>query len=135
MKILKERRRYSRYSIKDGSYVTISPKAEKFGPIMDMSMGGLVFKYFDKDTITNNCNTQETLFLSSENNFVGGISFKTIADYELSEDKTLNQSYPKKGKMRIRRVKFTNLILKQLFDLDHFIGENTIDQNGFIAVN
>ncbi len=46
----KERRKYTRYSIKNGSYATISPDSTKLGQIIDISMGGLAFKYIDAES-------------------------------------------------------------------------------------
>ncbi len=122
-----ERRKHTRYPIKNGAYATISPDSTKLGQIVDISMGGLAFKYID--TKFNKTTTvPETLFLSSMGYYVRDIEFKTIADYEapvseIPEDPSDNM------KIRIRHVKFTDLKLKQLFDLDYYIENNTTETN------
>ncbi|MCK5097086.1 MAG: PilZ domain-containing protein [Desulfobacteraceae bacterium] len=119
-----ERRKHKRYSIKDGSYATISPESKKLGQIVDISMGGLAFKYIDiKPDIRKGINIQETLFLSSMGYYVGDIDFKTIADYEASDYEIPNTS-SNTMKIRMRHVQFKDLQLKQLFDLDYYIEKN-----------
>ncbi len=122
-----ERRKHTRYPIKNGAYATISPDSTKLGQIVDISMGGLAFKYIDTK-FNKKTTIQETLFLSSMGYYVGDIEFKTIADYEapISE---IPEAPSDNMKIRIRHVKFTDLKLKQLFDLDYYIENNTTETN------
>ena len=120
-----ERRKFTRYSTKEGSYASISPDSTKLGQIVDISMGGLSFKYIDKKPITSNDkNLQETLFLSSMGYYVGDIDFQTVSDYEVPDNLIPDSSFDTM-KIRVRHVKFTDLKLKQLFDLDYYIENNT----------
>jgi len=128
-----ERRKHTRYSIKTGSYATISPDSTKLGQIVDISMGGLAFKYNDTKSIKTEHKNHETLFLSSTGYYVGDIDFKTVDDYEIPDGAIDEKSFGSM-KIRIRHVKFTNLKLKQLFDLDHYIGNNAIESKNFISI-
>ncbi len=121
-----ERRKHTRYLIKNGAYATISPDSTKLGQIVDISMGGLAFKYIDAKSNKSKTNIHETLFLSSMGYYVGDIEFKTIADYEASGSE-IPEAPSNAMKIRIRHVKFTDLKLKQLFDLDYYIENNATE--------
>ena len=118
-----ERRKHTRYPAKDGAYATISPESTKIGQIVDISMIGLSFKYIDTHDTQKKNNTPQTLFLSSMGYYVGDINFRTIADFEVACSET---GEPSSDTMviRMRRVEFTDLKLKQLFDLDYYIENN-----------
>ncbi|MCK5542785.1 MAG: PilZ domain-containing protein [Desulfobacterales bacterium] len=128
-----ERRKHTRFSIKNGSYATISPNSSKIGQIVDISMGGLAFKYIDTKPDKNKNKRQETLFLSSMGYYVGNIDFKTVADYEVPGCE-IPESPSGAMKIRIKHVKFTDLKLKQLFDLDYYIGNNAIETNDCVSI-
>jgi hypothetical protein len=129
-----ERRKHKRYSIKDGSYATISPESKKLGQIVDISMGGLAFKYIDaKPETQKGINIHETLFLSSMGYYVGDIDFKTIADHEVS-DHEIPTTSANIMKIRMRHVQFTDLKLKQLFDLDYYIEKNATNPAQFASI-
>lgn len=130
-----ERRKHKRYSIKDGSYATISPESTKLGQIMDISMGGLAFKYIHTTPSSKKKkNINETLFLSSMGYYVGDIYFKTISDYEVSDYENPNTSL-NTMKIRMRHVQFTDLKLKQLFDLDYYIEKNATETESFASIH
>lgn len=122
-----ERRKYTRYHTKAGAYATISPGSTKLGQIVDISMIGLSFKYIDAEPDIDQ--NKETLFLSSMGYYVGDIEFETISDYEVPEC-IIPEAPPNAMKIRKRHVKFTDLKLKQLFDLDYYIENNTIESEG-----
>jgi len=46
MKWTVERRHYERYRVEDGSLAMLWPASSKIGQIIDISMGGLSFRYF-----------------------------------------------------------------------------------------
>ena len=118
-----ERRKHTRYSIKDGAYATISPESTKIGQIVDISMIGLAFKYIDTHDTQKRNNIPQTLFLSSMGYYVGDINFRTIADFEIACSETDEPSSDAMA-IRMRRVEFIDLKLKQLFDLDYYIENN-----------
>ncbi|MCK5313150.1 MAG: PilZ domain-containing protein [Desulfobacteraceae bacterium] len=136
METKQERRKFTRYPIKNGAYATISPESTKLGQIVDISVGGLAFKYIDTepDTLkTAGSQSQETLFLSSMGYYVGDIDFKTVSDYEIPDCNIPEASFDTM-KIRVRHVKFTDLKLKQLFDLDYYIENNTTETQNFTSI-
>lgn len=120
-----ERRNHKRYKAVEGAYAAISPNSHKLGQIIDISMGGLAFKYIDTSGDENSENKlpEETIFLSSMGYYVGDLPFKTVADYEVNNAPSFSSM-----KVRKRHVKFTDLTFKQLFDLDYYLRNNVSEQ-------
>jgi len=116
-----ERRKNKRYKAIEGAYAAISPNSHKLGQIIDVSMGGLAFKYIDtsNDDMENEALSEETIFLSSMGYYVGDLPFKTIADYEVTNAPSFSSM-----KVRKRHVQFNDLSFKQLFDLDYYLRNN-----------
>ncbi len=119
-----ERRKHQRYKAVEGAYAAISPNSHKLGQIIDVSMGGLAFKYIDTsdDDTENEQLPKETIFLSSMGYYVGDLPFKTISDYEVT-----NPSFSSM-QVRKRHVQFADLSFKQLFDLDYYLKNNVSEQ-------
>ena len=120
-----ERRRNKRYKAVDGAYAAISPNSHKLGQIIDISMGGLSFKYIDTshDEKESDGTPEEAVFLSSMGYYVGDLPFKTISDYEITNTPSFSSM-----KVRKRHVQFTDLSFKQLFDLDYYLRNNVSEQ-------
>jgi hypothetical protein len=116
-----ERRKNKRYKAVEGAYAAISPNSHKLGQVIDISMGGLSFKYIDtsSDEKDGRRPQEETIFLSSMGYYVGDLPFKTIADYEITNAPSFSSM-----KVRKRHVQFTDLSFKQLFDLDYYLRNN-----------
>ncbi len=120
-----ERRRNKRYKAVDGAYAAISPNSHKLGQIIDISMGGLSFKYIDtsRDDEESDGTPEEAVFLSSMGYYVGDLPFKTVSDYEITNAPSFSSM-----KVRKRHVQFTDLSFKQLFDLDYYLRNNVSEQ-------
>nr|WP_320017364.1 PilZ domain-containing protein [uncultured Desulfobacter sp.] len=120
-----ERRKNKRYKAVEGAYAAISPNSNKIGQIIDISMGGLCFKYINTEDKSKKSvhRNEESIFLSSLGYYVGDLPFQTIADYEITDTPSFSSM-----KVRKRHVKFTDLTFKQLFDLDYYLKENVLEQ-------
>ncbi|MGM0654855.1 MAG: PilZ domain-containing protein [Thermodesulfobacteriota bacterium] len=120
-----ERRKNKRYKAVEGAYAAISPNSNKIGQIIDISMGGLCFKYINTENNSEEpVNRNEaSIFLSSMGYYVGDLPFQTIADYEITDRPSFSSM-----KVRKRHVKFTDLTFKQLFDLDNYLKNNVSEQ-------
>lgn len=127
-----ERRRNKRYKAVEGAYAAVSPNSHKLGQIIDLSMGGLAFKYIDtsSEETKDELSPEETIFLSSMGYYVGDLPFKTIADYEVTNAPSFSSM-----KIRKRHVQFTDLSFKQLFDLDYYLKNNVGEQMDDISVD
>lgn len=120
-----ERRKNKRYKAVEGAYAAISPNSHKLGQIIDISMGGLSFKYIDTQNTDSDTHIvpEETIFLSSMGYYVGDLPFKTVSDYEITNAPSFSSM-----KVRKRHVQFTDLSFKQLFDLDYYLRNNVSEQ-------
>jgi hypothetical protein len=120
-----ERRKNKRYKAVDGAYAAISPNSHKLGQIIDLSMGGLSFKYIDTSSDADELERtpEDAVFLSSMGYYVGDLPFRTVSDYEITNAPSFSSM-----KVRKRHVKFTNLSFKQLFDLDYYLRNNVSEQ-------
>ena len=120
-----ERRKHKRYKAVEGAYAAISPNSHKLGQVIDISMGGLSFKYIDttSDDVEFEQSPEESIFLSSMGYYVGDLPFKTISDYEITNAPSFSSM-----KIRKRHVQFTDLSFKQLFDLDYYLRNNVSEQ-------
>lgn len=120
-----ERRKHKRYKAVEGAYAAISPHSHKLGQVIDISMGGLSFKYIDttSDDVEFEQPSEESIFLSSMGYYVGDLPFKTISDYEITNAPSFSSM-----KIRKRHVQFTDLSFKQLFDLDYYLRNNVSEQ-------
>ncbi len=116
-----ERRKNKRDKAVEGAYAAISPNSHKLGQVIDISMGGLSFKYIDtsSDDSDNKPVPEESIFLSSMGYYVGDLPFKTISDYEITNAPSFSSM-----KVRKRHVQFSDLSFKQLFDLDYYLRNN-----------
>ncbi len=119
-----ERRKHKRYKAVEGAYAAISPNSHKLGQIIDISMGGLSFKYIDtKNGDEAEVQPEKTVFLSSMGYYVGDLPFKVVADYEVTNVPSFSSM-----KVRKRHIQFTDLSFKQLFDLDYYLRNNVSEQ-------
>ncbi len=121
-----ERRRNKRYKAVEGAYAAVSPNSHKLGQIIDISMGGLSFKYIDTSNGSQDNDPlmgEDAIFLSSMGYYVGDLPFKTVSDYEVTNAPSFSSM-----KVRKRHLQFTDLTFKQLFDLDYYLRNNVSEQ-------
>ncbi len=115
---LKERRKHERYFAAEGAYAALSPKSSKIGQIVNISRGGLAFRYIDNDD-NKNKNHETHIFLSSKHNHVSKVPIKTVADYPVHVENSFS-----KMKVRQRGIQFGEMNLHQLIGLDNYIANN-----------
>ena len=121
-----ERRRNKRYKAVEGAYAAVSPNSHKLGQIIDISMGGLSFKYIDTSNGSQKNDPmigEDAIFLSSMGYYVGDLPFNTVSDYEVTNAPSFSSM-----KVRKRHLRFTDLTFKQLFDLDYYLRNNVSEQ-------
>lgn len=116
-----ERRKSKRYNAIEGAYAAVGPNSNKLGQIIDISKGGLCFKYIDTSNENKEAGTQQedSISLSSMRYYVGNLPFKTVADYEILNLPTFSSM-----KIIKMHVQFTGLSFNQLFDLDNYLRNN-----------
>ncbi len=114
-----ERRKYKRYRTKEGAYAILSGPVSKMGQILDISRGGLSFRYIDiGDRPRETC----VLDILKEDNIfrLENVGFKVISDLDASKDFPFS-TIP----MRRCGGKLTGLSEAQMNDLEYLIESST----------
>jgi hypothetical protein len=82
-KELVERRKYERFQVNSNTYVALAPPYGKVGPVIDISLGGLSFRYVDGKETTNESYIH--IFLTEANFYLEKVPVKTILDFEIPD--------------------------------------------------
>lgn len=118
MNDLDDRRIHARFRVQEGAFAAPTSDARKLWQIIDISRGGLAFRYVDRGDVFEESSeleiiTRDTLF-SLEN-----IPFRSISDSEIADEAFLN--YP----LRRHGVEFGTLGFTQKSQLENFIENHT----------
>jgi len=114
-----EQRRYKRFQVPKGTFVGLGPHDTKVGQIIDVSMGGLAFRYVGDAEPSNG---ELDIFLSERDFYVGRIPFKTVSDFEITGRIGSSISMRRSG------VQFRKLTRGQTSQLEHFIQNHTLGE-------
>ncbi len=129
-----EKKAYQKLETKEGAYAAISPFSNKIGRIVNISLGGLVFKYIDREKEADTFG--EIIFLGNFGFNLSDLSLRTT-DFEHAtvvegievheEDNGMafsdTPSY-KPENIRQQWLQFAELTFKQIFAVDKFIRNN-----------
>ncbi len=114
--IQKERRKFKRYRPKGG---TIAINDHALGPVINISMGGLSFRYLEGCSTKSSSNSLG-IFLGSDDILIDHITSKVISDQLIPQE-----SLFLKTSTRQRSIQFLNLNERQRQNLEDFINEKT----------
>jgi len=117
-----ERRRHKRFRAQEGAFVDLGNHRMKLGEIIDISKGGLAFRYIDigdrpTGSFELDISFKETGFRLEK------VAAKTISDLQITKDFPYSST-----KMRRQGVQFGGLTGKQISLLDHFISKYTVGE-------
>jgi c-di-GMP-binding flagellar brake protein YcgR len=113
-----ERRQSTRFRPKDG---TMAVNNHALGPVINISMGGLSFRYMGADT-TKSISDRLGIFLGSENILIDKLPTKIIADKLISHGSAFL-----KTPTRECSLKFLELTPVQRKKLTDFISNKTVE--------
>ena len=115
-----DRRKDTRFSAKTGAFIVLRPDYTKLGQIIDVSAGGLAFRYMasEKSTIHS---AEMDIFIGNNGFHLARIPFETVSDVETGHDSPFSSIT-----MRRSSVKFGRLTDSQMAELTHFIQNYTI---------
>ena len=117
MSIKEERRQFTRFRPKDG---TMAVNHHALGPVINISLGGLSFRYMGEDN-SKTVSDLLGIFLGSENILIEKLPTKVVTDKLISQGSTFL-----KTPTRQRSIKFTNLTKMQRDKLTDFISNKTL---------
>jgi hypothetical protein len=115
-----ERRRHKRYQVPLGAFVGLGPYFGKVGRILDLSMGGLAFRYMGTDE--PNGSSYLDIFLIDNDFYLRKLRFFTVTD------RAMGTEVPTSATLRRRGVQFGRLTQRQRNALEQFIEEYAIGE-------
>ncbi len=117
-----ERRKHERFQVPRGAFVGVGPYFMKVGPITDMSIDGLAFRYIGSEEPSNRSHKLD-IFLTDGDFYLGKIPFETISDSQI-----VNKAPSSSITMRRSGVQFRKLTHYQISHLESFIQNHTVGE-------
>ena len=122
MKGKKERRMYRRYPVRDGVVAVLSPCCNITGQIINISKGGLTFRYlFNAEQVVSRAATE--VCLRRNGVCIEMLPCTTVSDREVRHDGDRRDL-----KTRERRIRFGELSYHKATQLNHFLHANAVDR-------
>ncbi len=123
-----ERRMHTRYRVKEGAYAALSPDSAKMGQIIDISRGGLCFRYIVQvDQVDDTSETH--VFVGDEGIYLEKMPNRVIEDVPVEDGPFPGSIMLGPRTMRVvrqRRVCFGDLNGNQAAQLEYFIMNRTV---------
>ena len=116
-----ERRRYKRFQAESGAFVVPKASKRRIWQILDISRGGLAFRYipFGEEIMESSeleILTRDTLF------FLEKIPYRSISECDIHEEHLSNYQ------LKRHSVQFGDLTNNQISRLEHFIQNHTVSE-------
>ncbi len=119
-----ERRKQKRYRIKTGAFAAVGLPSTQNCLILDISMSGLAFRYFEGATYVKELGQNKLgkleIFLTDKGFYLSKMPFNTVYDAKVEREMPLASIT-----MRKRGVRFGKLTRKQTSQLENFIQNHT----------
>lgn len=116
----RERRCSQRFDVSDVAFAEFEPDSIQVGQLIDISEGGLSFRYIESDEWEDDMK-ELSIFTPSQETNLNKIPFLTVYDSRIEKDNSFS-SMP----MRRRSVKFGKLNKNQRSQLGKFISSQSI---------
>jgi hypothetical protein len=113
-----ERRKHKRYKVENGALVLLGWYYEKVGRIIDISMGGLAFRYVSQGEEQDESDL--AIVLSETNFYMDEVQNRTISDFRLVDKTPTTSATPRR-----RGVQFTVPTDTQKAQIEFFINNYT----------
>ena len=114
-----ERRKYTRFRTRNGALIELRSQRGKLGEIIDISKGGLAFRYIDIGDRPKG-SFELDIFLKETGFRLEKMPAKTISDFRTTKYFPFSST-----KTRRQGVQFGELTQKQISQLEHFIRNYT----------
>jgi hypothetical protein len=115
-----ERRKFKRFQMPTSAFAGLGPYFGKVGRVVDLSMGGLSFRYMGAEEPDDS--TYLDVFSSNDDFYLGKVSLETIWDAPLIPDVSSAAT------LRRRGVWFRKLTSRQRSQLEHLIENYAIGE-------
>jgi len=121
-KELVDKRKHKRFRSQDLAFAAFGSHIKEIGQIMDISMGGLAFRYIADGDQLNESHELE-IYLANNGFHLKEVPFNTISDFELTSEFPLSSII-----MRRRGVQFGELPQTRVSQLEYFIQNHTVGE-------
>jgi len=118
-----EKRIHKRYDVQYGAFVASESNAAIFGPVLNISKGGLAFQYYAGEASELNDADELAIFINSNGYYLGSVPYKTVSNLE-SSDKNPFSSIS----MRVCGIQFGALTEEQASLLEQFLDSHTLKE-------
>lgn len=126
MKEAVDRRKDKRFRTETGHLAIMWPASSKTGHILDISLGGLAFRYValskPEGRFTSELEGEIEMICRKDDYSTGLLPVENVSDIKLEQ--SFSDFIP--GQLRRHSVKFKQLNEKQAFRLEHFIQEHCL---------
>jgi hypothetical protein len=114
-----ERRKHKRFQVQDDAIAVLRPIVDKRGPIIDISRGGLAFRYITaKESLDRSLKLD--ILLPDLSFYLGHLPIRTVRDFEVTSEYALGST-----KTRRCSVQFGKLTQKQISQIESFMVKHT----------
>jgi hypothetical protein len=114
-----ERRKHQRFQVKEGACAVFTPDFCNWGQIVDVSRGGLAFRY-TRGKQPPNASCHLGISLANIGFYLGNLAFKAIWDCDITEEAACGSA-----KTWQCGVQFGELTFYQISQLEYFILNHT----------
>lgn len=124
-----EHRKHTRYQVPEGSFVTLGPSSSVLGQILDISMGGLAFRYINSRSDAPKQESYVDIYLTEGDLCLAAVPVKAVSDFAAPDTVTCKADGPLPVSCRgMRRcgVQFGEMTQGQMSQLAHCIQSHTI---------
>jgi len=110
-----DRRKFKRYTVRDGVFAALMPASKTLGQILDMGRGGLSFLYIYTDADDEDSRAVDIYVVGGEY-YLAGLPVRIVSDVRVPNRIPVNPII-----MRRRGVQFSDLTPEQADSLDDLI--------------
>jgi len=121
LKAFDEHRKHKRFQVPGGVFVGFGPRANKVGQVVDVSMGGLGYRYVGCEESSDGSHLD--IFSTDNDFYLGAVPFKTVCDLQV-----VGRALSSPMTMRRCGVRFGKLSRKQSAHLEYFIQRYTLGE-------
>ena len=116
-----ERRKHKRFKPQEGAFVTLPLPSSKFGETIDISAGGLAFRYIDTGERPGEA-FELDIFLKDTDFYLEKMPVISVSDLDMAKEFPYSIT-----KTRRHSVQFGDLTQSKTFHLEYFIHHYTLD--------
>jgi hypothetical protein len=116
-----ERRTHKRFQVPIGVFVAFGPAHSRLGEIIDISIGGLSFRYLATEHPSSASSTLD-IFLTDRDFYLNDVPFDTVSDFGTYQVPFVPVTMRRSG------VRFGGLTNNQISQIEYFIQHFTMSE-------